>query len=69
MLTPRQAEICTLVSRGFTGKQIARKTGLSVKTVEAHVRDAARRIPCDGRPRYKCMVWFFSLKDDRTDAA
>lgn len=68
MLTRRQAEICTLVARGLSDKQIARKTGLSVKTVEAHVRDAGRRIPCDGRPRYKCMVWFFSLRDEN-DAA
>jgi DNA-binding NarL/FixJ family response regulator len=35
-LTSRELEVLTLVSRGFTGKQIARLLGISSKTVENH---------------------------------
>lgn len=35
-LTPRELEVLGLISRGFTGKQIARHLGISAKTVENH---------------------------------
>ena len=35
-LTPRQREILRLVAEGVTTKAIARRLGISVKTVEAH---------------------------------
>jgi DNA-binding CsgD family transcriptional regulator len=35
-LTTRELEVLTLVSRGFSGKQIARHLGISPKTVENH---------------------------------
>ena len=35
-LTPRQREVLQLVAEGKTSKQIAKKLGVSVKTVEAH---------------------------------
>ena len=35
-LTPRQREVMQLVAEGYTTKEIARKLGLSVKTVETH---------------------------------
>lgn len=68
MLTPRQFEITQLVARGLSNKAIAAETGLAVETVKEHVRDAAQRIPGDGRARYKLMVWFFCLEQDE-DAA
>lgn len=69
MLTPRQKQIAGLVARGMTNKAIARMTGLSVRTVEDHVSDAASRIPGDSRPRHKLMVWFFSVGDGVDEAA
>ena len=36
VLTPRQSEILELVAAGQTTKTIARRLGISVKTVEAH---------------------------------
>lgn len=35
-LTPRQAQILELSAQGFSGKEIARRLGISVRTVEDH---------------------------------
>ena len=42
-LTGREAEIADLLRMGATNKEIARKLGVSVKTVEAHLRNLFRR--------------------------
>jgi FixJ family two-component response regulator len=57
MLTPKQEEIARLVARGWTHKRIARETGLAVQTVKEHVRCAAERIPGEGPPKYKLIVF------------
>ena len=36
-LTPREREVLRLLARGYTYKEIARRLGVSVKTVETHV--------------------------------
>jgi len=61
VLTPRQAEICSLVHKGMSNKAIAREMGLAIDTVNRHLRCAADRIPGSGRPREKCLVWFVSI--------
>lgn len=68
MLTPRQAQVCTLVAQGKSYKRVARELGISVETVDRHARDAAAKIPALGPPRTRCMVWFFTLRED-SDAA
>ncbi len=68
MLTPRQREVGRLVAEGLTSKQIARATGLSVRTVDDHITDAARRLPGHGRARHKVTVFFLSIRDE-SDAA
>lgn len=35
-LTEKQQKVCDLLVRGFTNKEIADATGISVRTVEAH---------------------------------
>jgi DNA-binding NarL/FixJ family response regulator len=37
VLTPREMEVLCLLARGFTNHQIARRLGLSVRTIEAHL--------------------------------
>lgn len=68
MLTPRQSEIAVLVAKGLSDKAIARATGLSRRTVEDHVSEAASRLPGNGRPRFK-LICFFSIHQDEADAA
>lgn len=63
MLTPRQREIAQLVARGLTNKEIAKVTGLSRRTVEDHIAEAANRIPGDTKPRHKLIVWFTDWED------
>jgi len=36
MLTPRETEVLTLMTRGYTPAMIARKLGIAYKTVFAH---------------------------------
>ncbi len=43
-LTARQAEILELVGRGLSDKEVARATGLSVRTVQKHLEDTYRRL-------------------------
>lgn len=64
MLTPRQSEIAALVAKGLSNKAIARETGLAIQTVKNHIDGAATRLPGDGRPRHRILVWFFSLSDE-----
>jgi DNA-binding NarL/FixJ family response regulator len=66
MLTPQQRTVAELVARGYSNKKIAREVGISPETVRDHIRGAADRIPGDGRPRYKLLV-FMLLEDE--DAA
>lgn len=56
MLTPRQREVADLVARGLSSKAIAKELGVSVRTVHCHVRQAARRLPGYGAPRFKLLV-------------
>lgn len=64
MLTERQLEVARLVAEGKSNKRIARELGVSVETVKAHVRDAAARMPGDGPPRYRVLVFALSLESD-----
>lgn len=63
-LTVRQAEIGERVARGLPTKRIAKDLGLSINTVEEHIRAAAERLPGQGPPRHRITLWFFHLKND-----
>jgi DNA-binding NarL/FixJ family response regulator len=43
-LTPRESEVLTLVRQGLANKQIARRLGISERTVKAHLTSAFQRI-------------------------
>ncbi len=43
-LSPREREVLALVGRGLANKQIARRLGISEKTVKAHLTSAVRAI-------------------------
>ena len=67
-LTPRQAEIAGLVARGMSTKAIASEAGISERTAEVHIQQAAQRIGGDTPPRHRLMLWFFSLKKKAPEA-
>jgi DNA-binding NarL/FixJ family response regulator len=48
-LTPREREVLTLVGRGLANKQIARRLGISEKTVKTHLGRAFQRIGVSDR--------------------
>ena len=43
-LTPRETEVLALVRQGLANKQIARRLGISERTVKAHLTSAFQRI-------------------------
>lgn len=43
-LTPRETEVLSLVRRGLANKQIARRLGISERTVKAHLTSTFQRI-------------------------
>lgn len=63
MLTPRQRQIAELYARGKSCKVIARRLGVTVRTVEWHIEEAARRIPGSGRLRERIIAWYLSTDD------
>jgi DNA-binding CsgD family transcriptional regulator len=68
MLTPRQREVAELVARGCTAKTIARRLDISPVTAEAHIRNAAARLPDDARRARERLI-FFILDEDGNLAA
>lgn len=60
-LTTRQAQVVERVARGLPDKRIAHELGISVETVDFHIRQAAARIPGDDPPRRKFTLFFFGI--------
>lgn len=48
-LTPRQIEVLDMVAMGFGDKEIADKLGISVETVDFHVREVFVRLSAKTR--------------------
>lgn len=44
LLTPRQAEVTQLTAHGLTARQSALRLGLSVRTIEAYLAAARKRV-------------------------
>lgn len=49
LLTPREQEVLRLIARGYLYKEIARRLGISVKTVEAHTSSTLRKLQLSTR--------------------
>ena len=48
-LTPREAEVLTLVARGYTNREIADELVISVKTASVHVSHILRKLAVPNR--------------------
>ncbi len=48
-LTPREAEVLTLVARGYTNREIAEALVISVKTAGVHVSHILRKLDAPNR--------------------
>lgn len=49
LLTPREREVLQHLARGYMYKEIARRLGISAKTVEAHVSAVLRKLQLSSR--------------------
>ncbi|MBD8059985.1 response regulator transcription factor [Cellulomonas sp. JH27-2] len=49
VLTAREAQILALVGRGLTSGAVARRCGISVRTVHKHLEQAYRKLDCHDR--------------------
>jgi DNA-binding NarL/FixJ family response regulator len=54
-LTPRETEVLTMVRKGLANKQIARRLGITERTVKAHLSSAFQRI--GARDRTQAAIW------------
>jgi len=48
-LTPREQEVLRQIARGYQYKQIAKRLGISIKTVETHVSSVLRKLQLSNR--------------------
>lgn len=65
-LSTRQAQVAELVARGLPDKRIAAELGLSIKTVQVHVQNAAHKVPGQSPPRHKLILWFFNISAEES---
>lgn len=61
-LTPREWEIAIMVTRGMSRKGIADALGLNVGTVDAHIQNAAGKLPGDGSPKIRLVIFVLSIR-------
>lgn len=54
-LTPREAEVLTLITRGLTNQQIAEELFLGINTVKTYIRGAYRKVGVERRSQ--AVVW------------
>ena len=62
-LSTRQAEIAQYVAKGLPDKVSAERTGLSVHTVREYIQKAAARLPGEGWPRQRLLLWVLNAED------
>lgn len=62
-LTPRETEVLTLVRAGLANKQIARRLGITERTVKAHLTSAFARIGVQDRTQAALWVERHGLGD------
>lgn len=55
LLTPREAEIVTLITRGLDNFSIAREASLSINSVKSHIRAAYRKMGVGSRSQ--AVLW------------
>lgn len=55
LLTPREAEIITLITRGLDNFSIAREASLSINSVKSHIRAAYRKMGVGSRSQ--AVLW------------
>jgi two-component system nitrate/nitrite response regulator NarL len=48
-MTPREYQVATLVARGLTNKEIARRLGVTEGTVKIHVHNILRKLGAKNR--------------------
>ena len=60
-LSPREREVCELLARGEGIKAIARKLGITRRTVKAHIANVKRKAGITG-PLHRLVVWYLRAK-------
>lgn len=56
IFSPRQLELCKLLVRGMSVKQMMRATGLGHGTIKVHLNSARRKVGADNA--VQLAVWF-----------
>ena len=68
-LSARELEVCELVAKGLTAPEVGEQLGISFRTVEHHIYNAARLIPGTGHPMKRIIrAWYSSSETDQETA-
>lgn len=63
-LSPRETQIAALITHGgLSNKQIAKRLGVTEKTVGWHVENLGKKLPGFGKPRHRITVFFLKIED------
>ncbi|QWC84436.1 response regulator transcription factor [Nocardioidaceae bacterium] len=68
-LTPREAEVLALITRGLSNEQIALTTQLSPNSVKSYIRGAYRKISVTSRTRAVLWALDHGFSGERADAS
>jgi len=61
-LTSREAEIVTMISQGFSSKEVGRRLSVAEGTVKAHLHNIYARLQIQNRTALS--VWYFRRTND-----
>jgi DNA-binding NarL/FixJ family response regulator len=64
-LTPREAEVLTLVARGYTNREIAAALVISVKTASVHVSHILRKLDAPNRLEAATIVHRLTPREEQ----
>jgi DNA-binding CsgD family transcriptional regulator len=62
-ITPREAEILSLIAQGLGDKEIAGRLGISSRTVGTHLERLFARLKVHSRAQ--ALAWFYSYRGEK----
>jgi DNA-binding NarL/FixJ family response regulator len=63
LLTPREWQICELVSEGLSNRELASRLVISPRTAESHVQNVMTKLGCSSRARI--AAWTAARRRER----
>lgn len=56
-IPPCYASLADLLAHGLTVRQAGERLGLTLRSAQTYVREAAKRLPGPGSPKFRLIEW------------